>query len=834
MRAKSAEYYNSLTEKECLDFLELHSLYHHSTVDNNNKIKDLKVLQDFVRNVQTTRHFLIWWDHAEVANYTYILFNFQLIYNPAVYHSENVGVSERQLQKIIEVPQLYFIGLSRSTTECEESYSEMRVHDLESLSFKIKDTINGNVFTDVYKFTTGDTPARNSESGQNKGGHYPMATLPLNITKFERYHDLCGQKHMTIEEQRAHANKGGYYNNIQNYRKNLQSDKNSIEIAKLRLNKTFSSQKEASNALKDDLHGRRHQHTLLINNPYQNLAGINIDNLEIMPAEPLHDLKGLVKKSLEMLPGSIDKDYNSEVLEKFRQIIVDHGDEVYLLKDNHSAETVFKFLIGITLSLESKLFPEGLIKGVCNTCGSIFRLNDQLKCERCLFMGYYRVLLEIHIFGYKDNSKRNGQSVLRLYNLVYLLFYYIRELQSKFPNSDIKKIIHNVYFVNIVYYLPICFQLVSCLSFHAGRHEADFQNYKDAIKNYSNRHHFSSYLLLNADRRLAVQKFHTDISHTQSQVSKQINKYWDKSPPLDIEFHVGHIDSKDINYSRDFYMHLNRIACFLISNDDNRYIEATSDCLKFRVMSCDCVSSTTTNDCISCKSLIFPPYPIHNIYNSSIAKIIKFNHEVAQQIIPKIFVEHRINFPNLASLIDKQYNDVIGTKSVSSIRIIENIKPSSAKILEFYIKSVLDKPYNYCKIKSSKTAQCLALFYDNVDDNIIQFDETCKNMQSRQSLYKNRKNLNNDVHYYRYHKSYIRQISLFKPQLEDMEGILQNNIDEVGHAVDSITEPNCNLNDFLNISSVKQLKKLQIKKIALLHIINNFQHEVNANKIYDE
>ena len=122
--------------------------------------------------------------------------------------------------------------------------------------------------------------------------------------------------------------------------KNLQNPANAIEIAKLRLGKTFTTKKSASDALKFDLHGRRHQHTLIMNDPNVDLSAINIAQLEIFPCEPLHDSKGLVKKSFKHIPGSIDSESSIVKIVKtfFLQIITLIIDILIVLK--HACNTL--------------------------------------------------------------------------------------------------------------------------------------------------------------------------------------------------------------------------------------------------------------------------------------------------------------------------------------------------------------------------------------------------------------------------------------------------------------------------------------------------------------
>lgn len=833
MRAESNDYYKNLDRSNCLELLNKYMVHFEDSATESEL--SLTKLRAMVKDVETTRHFLIWWDHAELLNYTYVLFNFQLMYNPAVYKSDTM--TERELQKFIETPQMYFMGISRSTTETEESYSPMRLSDLATLSANMVNK-HGIAYKDVYKFTLGDTPARNSESGQNKGGHYPFATLPLHVGEFSDYYSLCKTKHMTIEQQRVHANKGGYYYDRstglgKNLGNNLQDKSKSIEIAKVRLGKTFSSQSAATEALKPELHGRRHHHTLLINTPHCNLSEHNLDQLEIMPAEPLHDAKGLSKKSFEYIPGSSSCSNDSHVLKIVKSVMAFNGDEDFLMKDNHSAETTFKHLVHITIDLEHRLFP-GIDGLKCGSCGPLFALTERRKCDKCLFMGYYRSLLEIHIFCYKNHTKRHGQSILRLYNLSFLLFYFANGLIEEYPaNTELSKVIHNVYFVNIVYYLPICFQLLSSLSYHAGRHEADFNDYKHVLNNFSNRHHFSENLLLNAERRIAVEKFFSETKITTSSVSQLITKLWETSPPIDVSFSECFINGD----FHGFMTHLQRISCFIVSNNKNQFMTMSdSRCLVFPVRDCNC--SRNDQLCISCISKQFPPFPIHNIFNSSIDKIIKINTYLYEQYIHTILktVDNKpcIDLEALAKIVDKSFKsfEEVGGSTDVLAKVLHVNASETEKMDKLISLSVKSRPTAYERLEKSKRNKCLSIIYNSVTTDLMNLEYLISNMEHYQNIFSHDLDkLRHHEHYQEYLFTYIRAIRLQLKKLDHEYSRINREIDIVSAEVDAVIEDSTQESDFRDSVPINKLKLLQVKKLVLIDIMKSFRLESNAHPL---
>ena len=43
----------------------------------------------------------------------------------------------------------------------------------------------------------------------------------------------------------------------------------------------------------------------------------------------------------------------------------------------------------------------------CSKCGHLFTITKINKCVKCSLVGYYRVIFEMQLFGYKHESKRN-------------------------------------------------------------------------------------------------------------------------------------------------------------------------------------------------------------------------------------------------------------------------------------------------------------------------------------------------------------------------------------------------------------------------------------------
>ena len=131
-------------------------------------------LRQTLKKAETTRLFTIWYDHAIVLNQSYIMFTVSAIFLPQLYYSDKVGT--RALQKIIEEPQLYLLGISSSNTKSEESFREARLQDLATLSGSLTSP-SGVDYKAQIRFIIGDCPVRNVELGQNKCGWFRLSTV---------------------------------------------------------------------------------------------------------------------------------------------------------------------------------------------------------------------------------------------------------------------------------------------------------------------------------------------------------------------------------------------------------------------------------------------------------------------------------------------------------------------------------------------------------------------------------------------------------------------------------------------------------------------------------
>ena len=242
------------------------------------------------------------------------------------------------------------LGISKVTTKSERSFDDMRLDDVLSLSNPVK--LDNIIFKDSFKISFGDNPVRCSEMGQNKSGRYRVCSLPLNIDEFYSFKDLLSHKHLTINEKRAIACKGNVFDSDKNNEVNLQEINSSSYCRSVSI--PFTDAKDAAMKQSPALCGIKSTPAMLSKHPYIELGLLNLNEWDVLPMEVLHDIKGLVKKSFECVPGSIHLG-DDNVIKSAHAIIHKSGDELFLLKDKHSAESLAKAMVDICRNLEKKI-----------------------------------------------------------------------------------------------------------------------------------------------------------------------------------------------------------------------------------------------------------------------------------------------------------------------------------------------------------------------------------------------------------------------------------------------------------------------------------------------
>lgn len=135
----------------------------------------------------------------------------------------------------------------------------------------------------------------------------------------------------------------------------------------------------------------------------------------------------------------------------------------------------------------------------------------------------------------------------------------------------------------------------------------------------------------------------------------------------------------------------------------------------------------------------------------------------------------------------------------------------------------------YSDLKHSKSVQSLALIYGTVDEDLLNFDKTCFNVEHYQNICNHDSaKLKYHVVYQGYFRQYIHHLRSHIRKLDSLESSIIHDIEQTSHQVDEMTREDTDENAFYDLSCVKELKSLQNKRLAMVNLLCNFRRESDA------
>jgi hypothetical protein len=316
MREKSDKQYHEMSESNIIDSLKAISEY------NEDKDEDISCLRQKLIRIERTRHFKTWHDLSTLSNHSHLVFMVTLLYDPAVYYTnEEFKIKTKQevdVQAKVEVPQVHIIARSSSADSEQLAYIETRTECLCKLTDPIS-TESGNEVTDVMQFFHGDSPARQYESGQQKGGHFYCPVCGANAHRVYELEYCLRSKYISLAERQQVVLQGPI-----GQKKSLErNNKPFAKLSKQELIRELSGRgiyegnrkDELEKLLTEELHGIQRVPALLFHTPNKGLETINCQNYEILPFEPLHDIGKHIENIFEELPHHLEKDQAKPILD---------------------------------------------------------------------------------------------------------------------------------------------------------------------------------------------------------------------------------------------------------------------------------------------------------------------------------------------------------------------------------------------------------------------------------------------------------------------------------------------------------------------------------------
>ena len=301
MRLMTDQEINELTRE---NILQLMSCAHHETSPS----ATTEELQLQLATLQRSRTLAVWHDHSNVLQQGYILFAVWVIYDPAVYFTEDEyrasgGEAVKNLQEEIEQPKIHMIAPSTSSPSDQLALIGDRVECLQELS-EVVTAPNGVSISDKMRFFCGDKPAQQFERGTQIGRAYKCGGCGCKDNMMQ---DLAHalQCHPRSLQDLQSLILAGQYGNQPGQLKPLEK----LLVASLREELTVRGY-ETAHMLKPDmqaqltaeLKGAQRVPTLLVLDPTQSLENLHLQDYEVLDCEPLHDFKEHAYNLLQELP----------------------------------------------------------------------------------------------------------------------------------------------------------------------------------------------------------------------------------------------------------------------------------------------------------------------------------------------------------------------------------------------------------------------------------------------------------------------------------------------------------------------------------------------------
>ena len=147
--------------------------------ENEKSFEDrLKKVEKFER----TKYLACRHDGSSVGSHSHLLVN--VLYNTASFLSYNEYYLNHKkkinVQASVEEPNMYILARCSSTDQ-QLLYSDERTGDIMNLKYSTKSGNNVEV-NDVLRFFKGDSPARQFEGGQKKGGNFSVLFALFMLT----------------------------------------------------------------------------------------------------------------------------------------------------------------------------------------------------------------------------------------------------------------------------------------------------------------------------------------------------------------------------------------------------------------------------------------------------------------------------------------------------------------------------------------------------------------------------------------------------------------------------------------------------------------------------
>ena len=544
MRQRCDDEYDKMTSESLIRCLKAINEYHED--------ENVQSMRDRLKDIERTRHLKVWHDLSTIANHGHLVFMVSSLYDPAIHYLDSeyqnlTGCKNTDIQTKVETPEVYIVARSGSSDVEQLTYVDTRLECLEELSIDIK-TSGGNDVGDKMRFFHGDSPARQLESGQQKGGNFYCSGCGANAQQAYQL-DICFSCHylsLIDRQQLVLAGPLGRKNSLAKAPKPFQKLKKDELIRELNARGIYEgeSKKELEKLLTEELHGVQRVPALLYNNPTATLESINCDKYEILSFEPLHDIGKHIENVLAELPFHLPEKEAAAVKEVINCSI--GGKDTKRTFD-------YRCALIILAKHSSKIVTSNIVQQLLTT------------------------LVEIQRIAYSSESERTPKSVLRLHNMTWHHGILCREVFGfKLKELTTRKLYGN-YYHNITSHAAMQHRLINGKACNVEEQERIFNTITNITKSTSSYHpsHIIGNIFIRLQAEKQMQAFQGS-SYLNPETS--VSKLADSLPPYGNTIISGDLIKKHI---RSWQSHLERISDFLLPGKGSWWLEDESGNVEF-------------------------------------------------------------------------------------------------------------------------------------------------------------------------------------------------------------------------------------------------------------
>ena len=398
------------------------------------------------------------------------------------------------------------------------------------------------------RFFHGDSPARQFECGQQKGGNFYCSGCGARAQTIYEFDYCLHCPYMSFSERQHLVMKGpiGRKNSLAQLnhplhgltKEQLKEELNAREIYE------GDSKKELEVLLVEEMHGVQRVPALLYTDATSTMASHHCENYEILPFEPLHDAGKHIENILNELPSHLTSE-EANIVKEVKMLCLG------------GKETKRTFDYRCTLiTLAKNLYKHTTSKYV------------QLLLH---------TMVDIQRIAYSSDKDRTPKSVLRLHNMTWYHGILCREVFGfKLKEITTRKLYVN-YFHDITTHASMQHRLVCGKSCNVEEQERVFNAIANITKSTSSYqpHHIISnvFVRLQAEKHMSAYK-----SNCVSTQEASVAKLATSLPPYGNTIIPHHLITK---HSRSWQAHLEKISDFLLINNQAWWVEHGNGDIEF-------------------------------------------------------------------------------------------------------------------------------------------------------------------------------------------------------------------------------------------------------------